>query len=190
VAWRYRRVRGRRSAWPRDGSRWFALPPSACSISPRSRVQPVSCWGSRHPNCPPIGRLSQSVAPRVERTVQIKAGAHGHYVASAEINGRPHRRSRGLGGIDRRALPTMTPGEQAYTFATPDYTQRVSTANGLARVGAGDARPASVVGEHHRAQCTRGRRRARQSRHVAARHVVLGRLRRVDMRSGTLVLQE
>jgi len=67
------------------------------------------------------------------RTVEIRAGAHGHYFASAEINGRPIDVLVDS-GASIVAL-TYDDAQRAGVYVRDgDYTQRVSTANGLARV--------------------------------------------------------
>jgi aspartyl protease family protein len=122
------------------------------------------------------------------RIVEIKAGAHGHYFASAEVNGRPLD-ALVDSGASIVAL-TYDDARRAGLFVRDsDYTQRVSTANGLARVapvvidrisiGAITVRnvPAAVTEPGRLATSLLGMS-------------FLGRLQRVDMRAGTLVLQE
>jgi aspartyl protease family protein len=133
-------------------------------------------------------RTAQPVARTAGRTVQIHAGAHGHYFASAEINGRP---------IDVLVDSGASIVALAYDDARragvhvrgSDYTQRVSTANGFARVAPvvldrisiGDITvrnvPAAVSEPGALATSLLGMS-------------FLGRLQRVDIRSGTLILQE
>jgi aspartyl protease family protein len=122
------------------------------------------------------------------RIVEIKAGAHGHYFASAEINGRPIDVLVDS-GASIVAL-TYDDARRAGLFVRDsDYTQRVSTANGIARVapvvldrisiGAITVRnvPAAVTEPGSLATSLLGMS-------------FLARLQRVDMRAGTLVLQE
>jgi len=122
------------------------------------------------------------------RTVEITAGAHGHYYTSAEVNGR----SIDVlvdSGASIVAL-TYDDAQRAGVYVRDsDYTQRVSTANGLARVAPivldrisiGDITvrnvPAAVTERGSLATSLLGMS-------------FLRRLQRVDMRSGTLVLQE
>jgi aspartyl protease family protein len=122
------------------------------------------------------------------RTVEIRAGAHGHYYASAEINGR-HVDVMVDSGASIVAL-TFDDAQRAGLFIRDsDYTQRVNTANGLARiapvvldrVGIGDITVRNVP--------------AAVSEPGALTTSLLGmsflnRLQRVDMRRGVLVLQE
>ena len=122
------------------------------------------------------------------RTVQLKAGTHGHYYAGAEINGR----SIDVlvdSGASIVAL-TYDDARRAGVYVRDgDFTQRVSTANGLARVAPvvldrvsiGDITvrnvPAAVTEPGSLATSLLGMS-------------FLGRLQSVEMRAGTLVLQE
>jgi len=64
---------------------------------------------------------------------EIKAGAHGHYFASVEVNGRPIDVLVDS-GASIVAL-TYDDARRAGLFVRgSDYTQRVSTANGFAKV--------------------------------------------------------
>lgn len=136
-------------------------------------------------------RKARSAAPAHAasgREVQIRAGNHGHYVARAEINGRPIDVL-----IDTGATIVALAYEDArragVVVRDSDYTQRVSTANGYARVAPvmldrvsiGDITvrnvPAAVSEPGNLTTTLLGMS-------------FLGRLQRVDMRSGTLVLQE
>jgi aspartyl protease family protein len=123
-----------------------------------------------------------------DRIVEIKAGAHGHYFASAEVNGRPIDVLVDS-GASIVAL-TYDDARRAGVFVRgSDYTQRVSTANGFARVapvvldrisiGTITVRnvPAAVTEPGSLATSLLGMS-------------FLARLQRVDMRAGTLVLQE
>jgi aspartyl protease family protein len=122
------------------------------------------------------------------RMVEIKAGAHGHYFANAEVNGRPVDVLVDS-GASIVAL-TYDDARRAGVFVRgSDYTQRVSTANGFARVapvvldrisvGAVTVRnvPAAVTEPGSLATSLLGMS-------------FLARLQRVDMRAGTLLLQE
>ncbi len=122
------------------------------------------------------------------RTFEIKAGAHGHYFSSVEING---RRVDVLvdSGASIVAL-TWDDAERAGVYVRDsDFTQRVSTANGVARVAPvmldrvsiGDITvrnvPAAVSERGNLATSLLGMS-------------FLSRLQRVDIRSGVLFLQE
>jgi aspartyl protease family protein len=126
--------------------------------------------------------------PAVGRSVELKAGAFGHYRAQAEINGRPVEVL-----VDSGATLVVLSHEDAERAGlrprAQDYTQRVSTANGvtrvapmlLDRVSIGDVSVRNVeaaVGEPGKlGQSLLGM-------------TFLGRLQRVDMRAGVLLLQE
>src|SRR5262249_40986305 len=68
-----------------------------------------------------------------QRIVEIKAGAHGHYYASAEVNGRTIEVLVDS-GASIVALTYDDATRAGVSVHDSDYTQRVSTANGLARV--------------------------------------------------------
>lgn len=126
--------------------------------------------------------------PAVGRIVELKAGAFGHYRAQAEINGRPVEVL-----LDSGASLVVLSHEDAERAGlrprAQDYTQRVSTANGvtrvapmlLDRVSIGDISVRNVeaaIGEPGKlGQSLLGM-------------TFLGRLQRVDMRAGVLLLQE
>jgi aspartyl protease family protein len=122
------------------------------------------------------------------RTVELRAGAHGHYFASAEINGRPIDVMVDS-GASIVALSYDDARRAGVYVRDRDYTQRVSTANGLAkvapvvldRVSIGDITvrnvPAAVTEPGSLTTSLLGMS-------------FLSRLQRVEMRAGTLVLQE
>jgi aspartyl protease family protein len=122
------------------------------------------------------------------RSVEIKAGAHGHYFASAEINGRAISVLVDS-GASIVALSFDDAARAGIHIRDSDYTQRVSTANGFARVapvmldrvsiGNITVRdvPASVSEPGSLATSLLGMS-------------FLGRLQRVDMRAGVLLLEE
>jgi aspartyl protease family protein len=123
-----------------------------------------------------------------DRTVQIKAGPHGHYYASVEING--HSVDVLVDSGASIVALTYDDARRAGVYVrNGDYTQRVSTANGLARVAPvvldrisiGDITVRNVP-----AAVTEPGRLATSLLGMS----FLGRLQRVDMRAGTLVLQE
>ena len=135
-------------------------------------------------------RTTPRAAAAVSRglTVEIKAGAHGHYYVRAEINGRPVD-AMVDSGASIVAL-TYEDAERAGIYIRDrDYTQRVNTANGIARiapvvldrVSIGDITvrnvPAAVSEPGKLMTSLLGMS-------------FLGRLQRVDMRGGILVLQE
>lgn len=121
-------------------------------------------------------------------TVEIRAGAHGHFHATAEINGRPVEVMVDTGA----SIVAMSyeDAERAGIYVRDsDFTGRVSTANGVSRV-------APVVLD----RVSIGDITVRNVRAAIAEPgrlgttllgmSFLGRLQRADMRSGVLVLQE
>lgn len=122
------------------------------------------------------------------REVRIEASGHGHYVTRAEINGRPIDVLVDT-GASIVALTYDDARRAGVLVRDSDYTQRVSTANGQARVAPvtldrvsiGDITvrnvPAAVSEPDSLATTLLGMS-------------FLGRLQRVDMRPGVLVLQE
>jgi aspartyl protease family protein len=144
--------------------------------------------GIESPDLPAIRKAEPARGAAAGRTVQIKAGAHGHYVATAEINGRPIDVLVDS-GASIVALTYDDARRAGVYVRDSDYTQRVSTANGVARVAPvtldrvsiGDITvrnvPAAVGEPGSLATSLLGMS-------------FLGRLQRVDMRAGTLVLQE
>jgi aspartyl protease family protein len=124
----------------------------------------------------------------VGRAVELKAGAFGHYRAQAEINGRPIDVL-----IDSGASLVVLSYEDAervgLRLRAEDYSQRVSTANGatrvapvtLDRIGIGD-----ISVRHVEAAVSEPGKLGQSLLGMT----FLGRLQRVDMRGGVLVLQE
>jgi aspartyl protease family protein len=121
-------------------------------------------------------------------TVSITAGDYGHFQTQAEINGRDVDVMVDT-GASLVAL-TYEDAARAGVFVNPsDFTQLAQTANGMARVA-----PITIsrisIGEItvHNVQAVVSERGA--SERTLLGMSFLGRLSRVEMRSGTLVLQE
>jgi aspartyl protease family protein len=122
------------------------------------------------------------------RVVELKAGTHGHYFASAEINGRPIDVLVDS-GASIVALTYDDARRAGLYVRDGDYTHRVSTANGparvapvtLDRVSIGDITvrnvPAAVSEPGKLATSLLGMS-------------FLGRLQQIDIRGGVLVLKE
>jgi len=126
--------------------------------------------------------------PATGPTVQIKAGANGHYFASAEINGRAIDVLVDS-GASIVALTHDDARRAGVYVRDSDYTQRVSTANGLARVAPVVLDRVSIGGITVRnvpAAVTEPGSLATSLLGMS----FLGRLQSVEMRAGTLVLQE
>ncbi len=126
--------------------------------------------------------------PRSGPTVEIKAGAHGHFQASAEINGRPVDVLVDS-GASIVALTYDDARRAGVYVRDSDYTQRVSTANGLARVAP------VLLDRVSLGNVTVRNVPAAVSEPGSLGVTLLGmsflsRLSRVDMRAGVLVLEE
>jgi aspartyl protease family protein len=131
---------------------------------------------------------NEAIAVSRGRVVELKAGAHGHYFASAEINGRPIDVLVDS-GASMVALSYEDALRAGLSIRDSDYTHRVSTANGparvapvmLDRVSIGDITvrnvPAAVSEPGKLGTSLLGMS-------------FLGRLQQIDIRSGVLVLKE
>jgi aspartyl protease family protein len=122
------------------------------------------------------------------RTVEIRAGAYGHHYASVEINGRSVHAMVDT-GASIVAL-TWDDAERAGLFIRDsDYTQRVNTANGLARIAPVMLDRVSIGDITVRNVPAAVSEPGKLSTSLLGMSF-LSRLQRVDMRSGVLVLQE
>ena len=134
------------------------------------------------------GRVAASDTGPKGRVIELKAGAHGHFFTQAEINGRTISLMVDTGA----SIIALTYEDAARAGIQPresDYTQRVSTANGIARVAPvmldkvaiGDVvvrNVAAAIAEPGKLNTT------------LLGMSFLGRLNRVDMRAGRLILEE
>lgn len=136
----------------------------------------------------PGGARSQAAQQSTSGTVEIRAGSNGHFHTPVTINGRSVDVMIDT-GASLVAL-TYEDAERAGIFVKPsDFTHRVSTANGHARIAPvtldmiqiGDITVRNVkaaVSERGRLDVT------------LLGMTFLGRLSRTEIRKGTLVLQE
>jgi aspartyl protease family protein len=127
-------------------------------------------------------------APSSAGSVELRAGRNGHFTTTAHLNGRPVEVLVDT-GASMVAL-SYEDAERAGVFVRPsDFTHKVSTANGTAKialvtldsVSIGDITIRDVeamVGEPGRLGTT------------LLGMTFLGRLSRAEMRSGVLILQE
>ena len=130
-------------------------------------------------------RLATTPAGRI---VELRAGAYGHFHVHAEINGRPVQVMVDT-GASMVALRFEDARDAGILVRDSDFTHRVSTANGYARmapitidrVSIGDITVRNVSG----AVLEAGKLGT-----TLLGMSFLSRLQRVDIRSGTLVLQE
>lgn len=133
------------------------------------------------------GRTGNGAAP-AGRTVELKAGAYGHFHVHAEINGRPVSVMVDT-GASMVALTYEDAREAGLHVRDRDFTHRVSTANGTARIAPvtidrisiGDIEVRNVSG----AVMEQGKLGT-----TLLGMSFLSRLQRVDIRSGMLVLHE
>ena len=122
------------------------------------------------------------------RVVELRAGPHGHYYTSVEINGRPVDVMVDS-GASIVAL-TYDDAQRAGVYIRDrDYTHRVNTANGQARVAPIVLDRVSIgdITVHNVPAAVSEPGRLNKSLLGMS---FLNRLSRVDMRSGILVLQE
>jgi aspartyl protease family protein len=134
------------------------------------------------------GRIGDDTRRAGQRVVELRAGAYGHFHTRAEINGRPISVMVDT-GASMVALSFEDALEAGIQVRDRDFTHRVSTANGYARmapvmidrISIGDITVRNVSG----AVLESGKLST-----TLLGMSFLSRLQRVDIRSGTLVLQE
>ena len=120
--------------------------------------------------------------------VELKAGSFGHYRTEAEINGRPVSVLVDSGASI--VVLTYEDAERAGIYVRErDYTQRVSTANGVTRVAPMTLDRVSIGGITVRDVEAAVSEPGRLGQSLLGM-TFLGRLQRVDMRPGVLVLQD
>ena len=122
------------------------------------------------------------------RTVELKVGGGGHFVTTAHVNGRPVEVMVDT-GASIVAL-SYSDAERAGVFVRPsDFTQRVSTANGTARIAPIVLDSVSIgditIHDVRAAVSEPGRLDT-----SLLGMTFLGRLGRTEMRNGVLVLEE
>ena len=147
-------------------------------------AQPMATRVAAEPRNGPNPARASADGPIVE----LKAGAYGHYHTSAEINGRPLNVL-----VDTGASIVALSYEDARVAGIyvrdGDFTHRVSTANGLARVAPVTIDRISIGNITVRDVAGAVMEEGKLGTSLLGMSF-LGRLQRVDMRSGTLVLQE
>lgn len=126
--------------------------------------------------------------PGAGRIVELRAGSYGHFHANAEINGRP------VGvlvdtGASMVALTYEDARAAGLFVRDSDFTHRVSTANGMARVAPVTLDRVSI-GDITVRDVPGAVMEAGKLGTTLLGMSFLSRLQRVDMRSGMLVLQE
>jgi aspartyl protease family protein len=148
----------------------------------------LSATSVREAAAPMEARGQQRVRSRNGPSVEIKAGAHGHFRVHAEINGRPIDVL-----VDSGASIVALTYDDARSVGVyvrdSDYTQRVSTANGVARVAPVVLDRVSIGNVMVRNVPAAVSEPGNLSVTLLGMSF-LGRLSRVDMRAGVLVLEE
>jgi aspartyl protease family protein len=122
------------------------------------------------------------------RVVELKAGAHGHYYASAEINGRPIDVLVDS-GASLVALTYDDARRAGLHIRDSDYTHRVSTANGPARVAPVTLDRVSIGDITVRSVPAAVSEPGKLGTSLLGMSF-LGRLQQIDIRGGVLVLKE
>lgn len=121
-------------------------------------------------------------------TVEIRAGASGHYRAEAEVNGRPVEVMVDTGAT--MVALTYEDAERAGIRLRPsDFSRSVTTANGVARVAPVTLERISIGDITVRNVAASVSERGRLNTTLLGMSF-LSRLERVDMRSGILVLED
>jgi aspartyl protease family protein len=133
-------------------------------------------------------RMPRAAAALSDRTVALQAGPHGHYHANAEINGQRIEVMVDT-GASQVALTFEDASRTGIHVRDRDFTQMVRTANGIARVAPVTLDRVSI------GDITVRNVPASVSERGMLPTTLLGmsflkRLRRVDMRGETLILQE
>jgi aspartyl protease family protein len=134
-------------------------------------------------------RASAQMQPSLRsRTVEIRAGAHGHHYASVEINGRPVDMMVDT-GASIVALAFEDAERAGLNIRDRDYTHHVNTANGLARIAPVTLDRVSIGDIMVRNVPAAVSEPGKLTTSLLGMSF-LSRLQRVDMRRGVLVLQE
>jgi len=130
----------------------------------------------------------QTVRPATARTVEIKAGAHNHYIAGIEVNG---RRLDVL--VDTGASMVALTHEDARRLGISprdaDYTLAVQTANGQSRFAPVLLDRVTLGGIEVRGVQAAVAEPGRLAQTLLGMSF-LSRLQRVDMRPGVMILTE
>ena len=122
------------------------------------------------------------------RIVELRAGNHGHYYASAEVNGRPIDVLVDS-GASIVALTYEDARRAGVSVRDSDYTHRVSTANGLAKVAPVTLERVSIGDITVRNVQAAVSEPGKLGTSLLGMSF-LGRLQQIDIRSGVLVLKE
>lgn len=153
------------------------LTSNALGISGGARPQATEAQASA------VARAKKAIG-----TVELRAGASGHYHAEAEVNGRPIEVMVDTGAT--MVALTYEDAERAgIRLKAADFTRGVSTANGVTRVAPVTLDRVSIGDITVRNVAASVSEPGRLSTTLLGMSF-LSRLERVDMRSGVLVLEE
>lgn len=129
----------------------------------------------------------QDQLAKADGIVELKAQANGHYYAEVEVNGRPIDVLVDTGAT--MVALTFEDAEKAGIYLDKsDFSHSVSTANGVSRVASvtlGSVTLGGITVRNVKAAVVE----SGKLQTTLLGMTFLGRLERVDMRSGTLVLQ-
>ena len=179
----------RQAAWAATG--WvLAAVSTAVSIAYFSEIKAAtqSVFGLHEPSPASVRAAGDPARTSAQRVVELRAGAYGHFHTRAEVNGRP------IGvmvdtGASIVALTFEDAREAGLYVRDSDFTHRVSTANGFARIA-----PVTIdrisIGDITVRNVSGAVMEAGKLGTTLLGMSFLSRLQRVDMRSGMLVLQE
>jgi aspartyl protease family protein len=169
---------------------WLAVAAAAGAVHMHSAEIARLAWRAL-PQRGAEAEVPQTPSPRsapAARVVEIKAGLRGHYVASAEINGRAVEVLIDS-GASLVALSFDDARRAGIYVRDSDFTERVRTANGVARVAPVTLDRVSIGDVTvHNVPATVSEPGSLSTSLLGMSF--LSRLHRVDMRPGVLLLEE
>ncbi len=138
----------------------------------------------------PSGAEQQEEPPRIQasRTVHLRAGPHGHFYSRIHVNGRAVEAMVDT-GASIVALTYEDAISAGVTVRDPDFTYRVSTANGIARVAIVTLDTVSIDDIRVRNVRAAVAEPGKLTKSLLGMSF-LGQLRRTEMSRGVLVLEE
>ena len=142
------------------------------------------------PRDKPAPGSDEAAAPRTSggRTVELKAGAHGHFYSRIRVNGRDVDAMVDT-GASIVALTFEDAASAGIHVRDPEFTHRVSTANGVARVAMITLDSVAIDDIMVRNVRAAVAERGKLSKTLLGMSF-LGQLRRTEMSRGVLVLEE
>lgn len=142
------------------------------------------------PRDKPAAESDEAAAPRTSggRTVELKAGAHGHFYSRIRVNGSDVEAMVDT-GASIVALTFEDAASAGIHVRDPEFTHRVSTANGVARVAMITLDSVAIDDIMVRNVRAAVAERGKLSKTLLGMSF-LGQLRRTEMSRGVLVLEE